>query len=202
ICYLHVGTGKTGSSAIQYAFTKAHNELLKVGYSYPDAAGNLDQVLAGKPVAGNGKRMDRALHEKNAESAIEMVKRHASEPHHLIISCEGFSSQSAASLAEFTAGIRSLGYDLKCLAFFRPQAELVVSSYLQQVKANKQQVNIPLEQYVELVFSRKGVGEAGNWYARAEKLSDIFGKPNLTVKWYPATKKRGPDAVVRTAFDW
>jgi GSCFA family len=201
VCYLHVGTGKTGSSAIQYAFTKASDALLASGYFYPDAANNFETVLAGRPTAGNAIRINAALKDQDPKLAVKLVKKYSDDPRHLVLSCEGLSSpQRSNAIREFAAGLRVLGYETKALVLFRPQAELVVSSYLQQLKANIGRVNVPLNQYVDQFFGSERLAKTLNWYKRAEDLDQTFD--HLTVKWFPAIKRLGPDAIVLAAFSW
>jgi hypothetical protein len=201
ICYLHVGTGKTGSSAIQYALTQKHHELLKAGLLYPDASGNFRAVRAGKPTSGNATSIVVLVHAGNITAALDIVRDYASRPEHLVLSCEGFSNVSAASLQKFAAGLAKLGYVSKCLVLFRPQFERMTSSYLQQVKANKSSARLPLERYARRTIG-KNIQRRFNWYERAKKLESAFGKPNLTVLWYPALRRRGLDGVPAAVFEW
>jgi hypothetical protein len=200
-CYLHVGTGKTGSSAIQYALTKAHDALLRQGYLYPDAANNFRKVLAGGVTAGNALSIAKLLRKEAVERAIELVKPYAEFQHHLVLSCEGFSNYRAPVLAQFGSQLRSLGYETRALVFFRPQAEVVVSSYLQQVKTNKVRATLSLGDYVAQEFTPEKL-DRWNWAARARKLEGAFGKGNVTVKWYPSARRVGLDGVAKAAFAW
>src|SRR5690606_19528518 len=133
ICYLHVGTGKTGSSAIQYALTRAHDALRIQGYLYPHAARNFQAVLAGKTTAGNAIRITELLRNEDPDAEARIVAAYRNRPHHVIWSCEGLANRRGDVLKEFGAALRSLGYTTRCLVFFRPQADMIVSSYLQQV---------------------------------------------------------------------
>jgi hypothetical protein len=182
--------------------TKARSELLANGYLYPDVSDNFKKVLAGIPTAGNGLVINVALRRDDPGAAIKLVEKYASSAHHLILSCEGFSSRSQSTLEQFARGLRAFGYDLRCLVFFRPQVEMVVSAYLQETKANSSRVEMPLRTYVERYFNTKKVRKTWNWYDRAQKLSHIFGKSNVTVKWYPAMRRQGADGVVSAAFNW
>lgn len=197
ICYLHVGTGKTGSSAIQYALTRAHDRLRDQGYLYPDAAGNFGKVLAGMPTAGNALTINNFLRDRNLESAVRIVERYRDQPHHLIWSCEGLVNRRPDLLREFGAALRSLGYTTRCLVFFRPQVDMIVSSYLQQVKSGK--VNVGLETYVSRKFGLRPA-KRWDWQWQARKLHAAFG--NLKVVWYPTVRRKGPAGVIDVAFEW
>ena len=197
-CYLHLGTGKTGSSAIQYALTRAESMLTANGYLYPDLAKNFSKVLAGIPTTGNGKPVNAALHDCDPEAAIAAIEPYIADPRHLILSCEGFANAPGEAWSEFAARLRSLGYTAKGLVFFRPQTEFLVSSYLQQVKAAR--LDISLSQYINAMSAKRQGGR--NWLARAQKLESALGSGALTVKWYPAVRRHGPEALLRTMFEW
>ena len=200
ICYLHVGMGKTGSSAIQFALTHAGELLKQHGYLYPDAAHNFREVLAGTPTAGNARLIYVALRDGTVNDAVRQVEPYAADPRHLVLSSEGFATRPAKVLTDFTSGLRSLGYRPKCLVFFRPHFEQAVSSYLQFVKSER--TSISLSEYIEQKFAALTAAPRGSWLATARKLEQAVGTSNLTVKWYPAVRRTGPDGVVRVAFDW
>ena len=202
ICFLHVGTGKTGSSAIQYALTRAHETLLEEGYLYPDASENFERVLAGQPTGGNAGTIAKTLRAAGPDGALDLVRPYAEKPHHLVLSCEGFSNYAPALLAEFGSGLQALGYDTKCLVFFRPQAEMIVSSYLQQVKSNKLDLGVDLKNYVAQQLTPENIQKKWNWYARARKLEKAFGHQSVTVKWYQSTARLGPTGGVKATFSW
>jgi len=198
ICYVHVGTGKTGSSAIQYALTKAANDLRGYNYLYPDVSDNFDRVLACKPTAGNALRVNRLIHLGEVEKALNRVRPYLKTPTHLILSCEGLSNAPGEHLTKFCEGLRDFGYATRCLVLFRPQYDMVVSSYLQQVKTDKVKRSLTLREYVlscyNIPFNRF------NWLTRTQRLKRAFG--DLTVRWYPAVARNGPNGVVDAAFAW
>jgi hypothetical protein len=199
VCYLHVGTGKTGSSAIQYALTAAADDLSQRGYLYPDVTGNFDAVRAHRPTAGNGSKVLAALGRDEAERALSIIEPYAARPEHLVLSCEGFSNYAfKPPLRELADGLRQLGYRTSALVFFRPQTERVVSSYLQQVKSCK--VEGSLADYAASQLSRPTFERAWNYYRRAQRLAGLLDE--LTVKWYPAMKRAGPNGVIEAAFHW
>jgi hypothetical protein len=106
-----------------------------------------------------------------------------------------------ARLSELVHGLDLLGYDIRCLVFFRPQVEVVVSRYLQRVKANNTSGNT-LDDYVEQMLSLGEFATTWNWYACAQKLDKAFGDENVTVKWYPSVTRRESPGVVNATLDW
>jgi hypothetical protein len=198
ICYVHAGTGKTGSSAIQYALTKAGDDLLEHDYLYPDIASNFQQVLDFKPTAGNARRVYRLVLSGRTDQAIDLVRPYKLQPFHLILSCEGFSNAPTEYLAKFCEGLRNFGYTTRCLIFFRFQHDFVVSSYLQKVKSDKIERSQTLQEYA--LSHYRGAGHPFDWLNRVRRLERAFG--DVTVKWYPAVARQGPNGVVDAAFQW
>ena len=201
ICYVHVGTEKTGTSALQYALTKAHDYLLSRGLHYPDVSRNFKRVLNWKTTGGNASKILRILRKKGGEHAILSLEPFSDRPENLILSCEGLLKLPLARLSELVHGLDLLGYDIRCLVFFRPQVEVVVSRYLQRVKANNTSGNT-LDDYVEQMLSLGEFETMWNWYACAQKLDKAFGDNNVTVKWYPSVTRRGSPGVVNATLDW
>ena len=203
ICYVHVGTGKTGTSAIQYALTSASDYLAERGFLYPDLSGDFEKVLRGEPTAGNARVVTKALkrEEERVKQVVAMLEPYSKGPENLILSCEGLSNLSLPRLEDLVRSLRALGYASRCLVCFRPQAEVMVSLFLQQIKTSRLR-GLTLEEYVEeqLVLERQR--QRWNWYARADKLEGAFGDRSVSVKWYPALARMGEHGVVSAAFEW
>ncbi len=201
VCYLHIGTGKTGTSAIQYALAKSSRYLLRRGFSYPDVSKNFAQVLAGKPTIGNGGVIGKALRDKGSEQVIRLLEPFSKGDEHLVISHEGFWQQSAKALSDLVEALRYLDYDARCLIYFRPQAEMVVAQYLQRVKTDKTDGDT-LNDFAGNDWRPNKIQGRYNWYLHARKCEKAFGIGNLTVKWYPALRRQGVSEAVKAIFDW
>jgi hypothetical protein len=197
ICYLHVGTGKTGSSAVQWALTKERGELQRKGYLYPGAPKNFKRVLDGEPMAGNGVQIYRTLRDSDLQAAQGIIQRFDNRAQHIILSCEGLWRLPPPTLKQFGRVLRALGYETRCLVFFRPQHEFLVSSYLQHVKTQK--TDDTLDGWVTRQMQNSGQPNwILNWSFRAKALANSFD--HLTVEWYPAVKRGA--GVVQTTFAW
>jgi hypothetical protein len=135
-----------------------------------------------------------ALRRKNLARALRILQPFAQHHQpHLILSNESLYATSADVLTEFCAGVRALGFQIKCLVFFRPQADLIVSSYLQGIKENRGTQGELTEYAADLKDNPRL-----NWLACAEKLETAFGAGNVTVYWFPAVR----DRVVEQGFRW
>jgi hypothetical protein len=203
VCFMHVGTGKTGSTAIQSALTHGRQYLSSRGIDYPDFSDNLHSASKGTPTAGNGAALVKKLRDGNVAGPIRTIGSHVPETNSLIISCEGIWHVPRGTLIEFLSGIRELGFRTKGLAYFRPQADFWVSSYLQQVKSAKLDWKVGVEDYVRRCISRLEGNKGGwNWLVVAGHLAEAFGEDGLTVRWYPTLISKGQDEIVKSFFSW
>jgi hypothetical protein len=196
ICFLHVGTGKTGSSTFQYALAANCDDLLSRGYSFPDIGTNFQRMKKGRPTNGNGSRVGGALYKSNVKAATAVVRRFRSEPHHLILSNEALYKAPGPAMREFCDAIREMGYLVKCLVIFRPHTEMAVSAFVQYVKSRHYDGVTDLARYVRY----RGYGSGRNWLAYAEHLEQAVGRENLTVRWLPAIRRSG--GIIQTGFKW
>lgn len=201
-CYLHVGTGKTGTTAIQYALARAGDHLSAHGYDYPDFSGNLRAAWSGAITPGNGAILFKKLWKDDVAGAAEILQREGSGSGAMIVSCEGFWQVKKDVLAGFAAAIRAHGFELKTLVCFRPQVDFVIASYLQQVKSARLDWRLGLEDYIREAISKDIFGKKWNWLAVADRLAAAVGTETLQVMWYPAVLRRGHDAIVEDFFAW
>lgn len=202
ICYMHVGTGKTGTTAIQYALVKARDELVRRGVDYPDFSGNLDAACSGVPTAGNGKRLFALLRNGETDAALHILENFPLEAGNFVISSEGLLTLPNPTWVAFLDGVKKLGYLPKCCACFRPQSDFLVSHYLQAVKAGKIDWRESLDEFANKTIQQIQFENKWNWLRIANKLEIIFGKGNCTILWYPYFARQGRDALIRAIFDW
>lgn len=201
-CYLHVGTGKTGTTALQYALANEQQYLSANGVDYPDFSRNHRAVLAGSPMAGNGVLVYKKLIGQDLPGALTVIREHLSGKNSFVISCEGLWQPRQDVLAGLVSGIRDWGFQVEGLVCFRPQTDFAVSSYLQQVKSGRLDWRMGPAEYIETVITRNGFDRNWNWLKVADKLAGAFGSEHLTVFWYPNQIKRGNSAIVEDFFGW
>jgi hypothetical protein len=130
--------------------------------------------------------------------AIDLLQPFSGGGRHLVLSSEGISNYPAHGLKVFGTDLSSLGYEPSCLIFLRPQAEMIVASYLQKVKTNK--ISGTLQDYAAQQLTPEKMRARWNYQRRIDKLTVAFG--NITVKWYPAVSRVGPNGVVDATFAW
>jgi len=203
VCFMHVGTGKTGSTAIQLALTQEQRYLSAEGVDYPDLSKNLNSASTGRPTAGNGVALFRELRHGNIADPIDIIRDHVNTTNSFIISCEGLCQLPRATLMDFVSAIKDLGFRVKGLAYFRPQVDFLVSSYLQKVKTAKVDWKVGVDEYIRgCVKTIRSRESAWNWLGVADELADVFGKDGLRVHWYPILASKGHDEIVKSFFAW
>jgi hypothetical protein len=192
--FLHVGTGKTGSSALQNAYALSQNILAQSGIAYPVVA-----TARNKPPlvsSGNAASIRKAFREEGAAAAIAAAKELLDPKLDTLLSNEGLYATSQADLASLREALDAAGWHTKVLVFFRPQADLLASAYLQRLKANKHLPEVDENEYALAQYK----SEHFDWLGCAQKLESVFGINNLSVHWYPAVLRYGGS--VSAAFEW
>jgi hypothetical protein len=196
-CFIHVGTVKTGSSALQYALAHDRDTLLTKGYAYPDRPSRLIRTKAGEPTGGNASGILRALRAADAKAVTDATTELASGDNNLVLSNEGLFRFGSQQLDTLCRALRANGYSkLKCLVVFRPQTELLLSAYLQNIKSNAPSIWKGLEPFIDK-WTRQ---DRTNWYLCAQKLESSFGAGNLTVRWLPDVRRN--EGIIRACYDW
>jgi len=139
--FLHVGCGKTGSSALQNWLAQNTKALKKSGIRYPlgisDGARRFWLKARGVPsdyaiTSGNGVAMVKAVKEGNAEAFVANALRGARG--NLLFSSEVFQSLSREQLALLRQAFDRKGVSVVIIAYVRDVYDIAYSSYLQLVK--------------------------------------------------------------------
>lgn len=191
--YLHVGTPKTGTSAIQ-RFCADNSAILeregisyrKMPFRYRDAsAGRNGRFLIGTVTDEEGKRNEeeeRVRYEKGLEIVLEQFK----EFDKVILSDEGIwlymhrdKGETLRKLCDFG---KEHGFEVKIIAYLRRQDEFMSSLWRQIVKEGK-----PLCEYSDY-------GNDGNLKKRCSYCKtltlfrDVVGKENIIVRRFERDK--------------
>lgn len=132
---VHIGPYKTGSTAIQRVLAASRRSLESAGILYPtsretlplEAHHSLARFLRTGPGPGitlvfGPDELDETLRTTSAD--------------HVVLSSEGFSNPNfpAAQVAGLASLAESCGFEMTAVAFIRPQAEMMNSWYVQDVK--------------------------------------------------------------------
>jgi len=199
VLYLHIGTEKTGSTALQMVSGKNRDTLMKHGILYPRTAGEINQVkltlyAAGGPKTLNLRRLaglvrDDAYKKFKANFAEELRSEvSASKCSRIYLSNEHLSSRltSAQQVERIAAVVRPLADVVKIVVYLRPQSELYLSSYSTAIKAGRTTALEP-PRYAE--------NPRYNYVNKLALWGDVFGDDNVVVRVYDRATLIGGDLV-------
>lgn len=127
-CFLHVGTHKTGTTAIQRWCSDHAAALAALGYRYP-RAGQWSQAPGHHDLAIELSQPER-VPVKQVDALFEEV---GDDPGHLILSSEVFTSAAVdawPAFEGFVRRLRSRGFDVTIVLYVRPQHEWLPRLYL------------------------------------------------------------------------
>ena len=199
--YLHIGTPKTGTSAIQ-KFLPLNKELLEEqGYCYPD----FGYRYPGIGIYRNAHFLVYRLKKELCESEEELEARRKAEDERFIEGLDKIKELSEiypnivmsdeniwngyVKRKDFWATLKKeltdRGIDLKVIVYLRRQDLVLESYWSQQVRETMQ---ISFQEYVnsnEYSFFKL------NYYKRLQSIAKIVGKENIIVRAYEKQQFEG-----------
>lgn len=171
--YFHIGSPKTGSTAVQWFLSINNKKLLKQGLFYPIVGRNHQEPVSGKVMYVNGSLlMDESYKEHFEEMVSAFEKTGANK---MIISEEGIFDH----LDDFVIKIKSIAssnkYNYKIIVYLRNSLEYCSSLWKENVRQCFETSS--LEEYID-----------GHCYSSSlngiHELSEIIGVDNIIVKTY------------------
>lgn len=165
---LHIGDGKSGSAAIQYALSQKTEELRKNGIVCDNAVGGHGALPA---LVGKASRDDNSKVIKKANRAVDNL-RSASEKNpqsSIVISAESFMRLSVDDVISLLHRIAPKISDVKIIAYVRNPADRYLSFIQQEIKGSAQ-FKKP-NQYVHRIDQ-----ELEKWLS-TEFCSDVIVRP-------------------------
>src|SRR6476619_6716741 len=132
---VHIGPYKTGSTAIQRVLAASRSGLESAGILYPTSRQTLPleahHSLARFLRTGPGPGITLVYGPDELATTLS-----ATRADYVVLSSEGFSNPSlpATKVAGLAALAQSHGFAMTAVAFIRPQAEMMNSWYVQDVK--------------------------------------------------------------------
>lgn len=180
--YLHIGRGKTGTTAIQRFMSTHRAELRAHGLHYveaDDAAQMGQQNFTKSFIHHPPSYMEMPAHLERSREAVRTELVSVALPH-CLLSSENFTLADIPELADFLA--RSLGSatTIKVIFFARSQDELAESQYNQMVKLAL--CDKTFEDYIETELDELDFAALlAPWAAR-------FGKENIIARVYDGTE--------------
>lgn len=130
--YLHVGCGKTGSSALQVWLHNQSAVLREQGIDYPTfGRGELDIYAI---TSGNGTRLVDAMRRGEAPALLRELA--GCSDRNILLSSEGFQGVEDGDLAGLKSCATALGLRVVIIAYVRDVYDVVYSLYQQVIKRN------------------------------------------------------------------
>lgn len=135
---LHIGTWKTGSSAIQLFLARNADLLKRQGVFLPSIVQQeLGHTLLFRALRSDGAEKDRLLAELKTIGQDNPNAR-------VIVSSEHFWPLSTDEIADLAASLKRVTSDIRVLVYLRPQDEMWASIYAQQTKYFKVRPDAPV----------------------------------------------------------
>jgi hypothetical protein len=192
-CYIHVGTHKTGTTAIQ-AFCAANDAALeKAGLLYVRTV-RLAADLPGHHNVAFELSGDARFSAQEPKLADALAEIDGSRPPRACLSSEAFEYLHVMpdALRRLRDDLSDIGYRARIIIFLRPQADYIESLYAELVKHGS---SIGFRDFLEIIV-RDGVFRfADVWTFRFEyplliaAFAEAFGEDALTVRAYDAHAK-------------
>ena len=128
--YLHIGCGKTGSSALQVWLNQNTAHLQQAGILYPVFG---DQIKDDYQItSGNGVHLINAL--KSGIALEFLQKLYTGDVTKVLLSSEAFQILSENEINELISAARAIDANVRVIAYVRNLYEMLYSSYMQLVK--------------------------------------------------------------------
>ncbi len=191
-CFLHIGAGKTGTSAIQALLPSIRPELLKLGLLYPeDIGGSEVKAKQGLVSGGNAVTLARLANKRgkkpaqwNEDQSWDWLKSTLlyakTNDYNVLFSAESLQFGKSEQLIEIRNVINKHRFEIKVIYFTRTAIDYSISSYLQNLKMGfpSGEAHRSLSEYI---------GSVKVPYKRTiTEYVDAFGKDSLSVYNYSA----------------
>jgi hypothetical protein len=197
--YLHIGTEKTGSTALQSVSGLNRAILRTHGILYPKTPGDRNHTkltifAADKPNALDLRRLarlfpDAAYDEFMAQFPETLRSEIATEQcPQVFLSNEHLSSRlkGVAEIRRLAAIIQPLAESVKIVVYLRRQPELFLSTYSTSIKAGRTRALEP---------PKKDQHPRYNYEKLLSLWADVFGEENVIVRIYDRNTLVGHDVV-------
>ena len=191
--FIHIGTHKTGSTAIQRALWSNQNALLQKGVvflSLPREIKTLEicEELNLDIVHSFRKYLDRRVAKKRDKGSKAI---------RYVMSWEGFSGNALdgylnAAIAAQHIKRATEGMDVRIVVYLRKQDEFIESMYAQRIKAG--------ESYTFQSFLDSLPAFSFNWEQLLTSYSELFGKENMIVRRYDKAVLLEPNSLLLDFF--
>ncbi len=202
--YLHIGTPKTGTSAIQNFLTDNRRLLEKKGYCYPDMQVSFQGIGAkrnGHFLVYHYKSLEKAEAVKKenelVEQKLKMIYELSEKYENIVLSDEGIWNAYHTKndfWKNLNNALKNHNITLKVIVYLRRQDLFIQSYWAQQVKE--------IQTYTFSNYINEGIYKACqlNYYDAVKEISDNTGKENMIVRVYESQQFYGGNGNINEDF--
>jgi hypothetical protein len=180
--FIHIGTHKTGSTAIQRAFRAGEQGPLREGVVR----------LEGCHFTA-GQAWDQRTVEKFASELRDQAAKHDRQSCRFLLSSEGFSGEPLTGYADapvVAARLHSITheFDVTIIVFLRRQDDFIESLYTQKIHEGS---SLSFEEFFKTIHPG-----CMNWQLLVASYAQEFGRENMVVRRYHPAFFSGPESLI------
>ncbi|WP_129788054.1 hypothetical protein [Promicromonospora panici] len=200
--YLHVGMGKTGTSALQVAFVRNRKQLAAHGIAYPEHPSDVS-ARRGEVVSGNAMGLVRYL-DPRTRADIERKERflagleraiyNAPQPR-VLFSSEFLYSANHERFGSFCRDLLDKGIGVEVVVYVRDIAGHALSLYSQVVKRS-----LFTGAFMDFITPGKGIRYAPSIRGRLHRMLTLVGRERLHVMHYDSDRDHLMESFMRNVF--
>lgn len=204
--YLHIGTPKTGTSALQY-FCAGNRKILEekgiyfpdLGFRFPDIGKHRNaHFLSYKEYINKKEKLrDHEAEKKIREEGIQKLEE-AFQTHDTILISDEHIWNEAEMTTEILPALyqhfMEQGVQIKIIVYLRRQDQVIQSFWAQKIKESS---TITFESYMETEKYRRF---RLDYATRIQEFEDIVGKDHLIVRCYEKQQYQGEQKTIMSDF--
>lgn len=204
--YLHIGTPKTGTSALQYFCAGNRKILEEKGIYYPDLGFRFPDIgkhrnahfLSYKEYINKKEKLrDHEAEKKIREEGIQKLEE-AFQTHDTILISDEHIWNEAEMTTEILPALyqhfMEQGVQIKIIVYLRRQDQVIQSFWAQKIKESS---TITFESYMETEKYRRF---RLDYATRIQEFEDIVGKDHLIVRCYEKQQYQGEQKTIMSDF--
>lgn len=146
--YIHIGCGKTGTSALQVWLSQNNKIFYELGYYYPQVGDSIAKDY--QITSGNGVEAVKLI--KSGDSKAYFSELVSCSKGHILLSSEAFQSLDRGQLLEIKSIFNCLGLKPVIIVYLRDIYDVLNSTYHQLVKRH-----MCTQTLREFMLSRRGI---------------------------------------------
>lgn len=197
--YLHIGTSKTGTTAIQHFLRTNKPELVRKGYCYPVFLKRYPRVRDQRnghflvDYMMNARKPDKRDEQNRLwRKHMDYVERLLRKYPNVILSDEVIWYHTKFTPSDMWERLKGeaerFGFELKVIVYLRRQDQFLSSVYLQKLKFNSS-FTTPFSDYI----ADPEAFHAVDYFEQLERIAAVIGRENIIVRVYERERLPGGD---------